>query len=392
MDDEQVIVSTASFKCPLVEISGMPRDRGRQYGEQAAQRIRRGIDLYAEQLESNRLGWADVSNIANSLEPMIERFDNSLLHEMRGIAEGAGVEFAAVLMINARTEILKLAEKQTNARPVMLDPDGCTSVAVLPEASASRTLIHAQNWDWNADCAETTVVLHVRRSDGPDILTFTEAGGLARSGMNSAGISITANFLESDRDYRQIGIPLALLRRRALEQPHLAAAMGCLYATPKSSSNNVVVAHAHGIAIDFECVPDETFQVHAAHGLVVHANHFQSAVALSKLRDVGVNLMPDSLYRDMRVRSLLEPFIGSLTADHVRAALFDNFETPWSVCRPPRRKQSGRYSASVATILMEPSKGLMEVTMLPSLNQTAHQFQLEMQIQSCSGALISATG
>ena len=49
--------------------------------------------------------------------------------------------------------------------------------------------------DWRAECAETGVLLRIHRDDGPDILTFTEAGGLARSGLNSAGIGLTANAL-----------------------------------------------------------------------------------------------------------------------------------------------------------------------------------------------------
>ena len=36
--------------------------------------------------------------------------------------------------------------------------------------------------------------------------------------MNAAGISITANYLESERDFRQTGVPLALIRRKVLEQ------------------------------------------------------------------------------------------------------------------------------------------------------------------------------
>lgn len=375
--------SGASFECPLIEISGSPRERGRQHGEQAAQRILGGIDLYASLLESNRLNWPEIREIATSFEPAIARFDPALLDEIHGIAEGAKVEAAAVLMINARTEILKLAERRRPAQPVVLDPDGCTCIAALPKATASGALIHAQNWDWNAGCAQTAIVLRVQRDDGPDILTFTEAGGLARSGMNAAGVSITANYLESDRDYRQIGVPLALLRRKALEQSRLAAAMGIIHSTPKTSANNVLICHAHGIAINFECAPDETFQVHERHGVIVHANHFQSTVALTKLRDVGVGLTPDSLYRDLRVRALVEPFMGSLTVDHVKNALFDNFEAPWSVCRPPRQKSNNQVSASVATILMQPSTGRMEVTMLPAINRRAHLYQLEMQIQSC---------
>src|SRR6202007_2163302 len=98
-------------------------------------------------------------------------------------------------------------------------------VVVLPEAAQSSCLVHAQNWDWKRECTETAVVLRIRRDDGPDILTFTEAGALARSGFNAAGIAITANYLESDRDYSRVGVPLALIRRKVLESPHLALAM-----------------------------------------------------------------------------------------------------------------------------------------------------------------------
>jgi isopenicillin-N N-acyltransferase-like protein len=210
------------------------------------------------------------------------------------------------------------------------------------------------------------------------VLTFTEAGALARSGLNAAGIAITANYLESDRDYRRLGVPLALIRRKVLENEHLALAMRTVYATPKSAANNMIVSHCGGIAIDFECAPDETFQVHAERGLLVHANHFVSAVALSKLRDTGIQNTPDSLYRDLRVRALLEPRIGTITRDSVKAALFDDFAAPWSVCRPPRQSLADNLTASVAMIVMEPALGLMEVAPLPALNRRFTAYHLEM--------------
>src|SRR3546814_1886738 len=62
--------------------------------------------------------------------------------------------------------------------------DGCTTIIVQPERTPDGTLIHAHNWDWKASCAETCVVLRVRGDGGPDILTFTEAGTLARFGRS----------------------------------------------------------------------------------------------------------------------------------------------------------------------------------------------------------------
>src|SRR3546814_19039369 len=100
-----------------------------------------------------------------------------------------------------------------------------------------------------------------------------------------------------------------------------------------SPSNNMIVSHCGGVAIDFECAPDETFLVHPENGLLVHANHWQSPVALTKLKDTGIANTPDSLYRDIRVRDLLTPKIGTIDTDAVTATLFDDFATPWSVCR-----------------------------------------------------------
>ena len=367
--------------CPLIEIAGPPHSRGVSYGRQAAVRIRRGIEHYRTQLRRLELDAAAIDELAQEFLPVIERFDPGYIVEMHGIAEGAEVSFGGVLMLNARTEVLKLATRADLRAKLALAreaPDGCTGVVALPGAVADGRLLHAQNWDWKAECAETAVVLRIRREDGPDILTFTEAGGLARSGLNAAGIGLTANYLESDRDYRDIGVPLALIRRKVLEQEHLAVAMRAVYVTSKSASNNMMVSHAGGIAIDFECAPDETFQVLPdADGLIVHANHWQSSVALSKLQDKGVQNMPDSLYRDLRVRGLLAPRAGQLSMDDVKAALFDDFQSPFSVCRPPRPNSTNNLTATVAMVAMQPDAGAMEVAMLPALDRRFTRYTLE---------------
>ena len=355
---------------PLIEVSGPPRERGRQYGRQAGARIALGVEHYSAQLARSGCDWPTIRGLVQDYLPRIEAFDRTYVEEMRGIAEGAGLDFEAIVLLNARTEILKLGQKRARA------DDACTGVVALPAATQNRCLIHAQNWDWKVECAETAVVLSIRRDDGPDLLTFTEAGGLARSGFNAAGIAITANYLECDRDYRQLGVPLALIRRKVLESEHLALAMRTVYATEKSAANNMIVSHAGGVAIDFECAPDETFQVHPERGLLVHANHFVSPVALAKLKDTGIANTPCTLYRDLRVRELLAPHIGTMTRDTVKAALFDDFAAPWSVCRPPRETVSGTMSATVAMIVMEPALGVMEVAPLPALNRSFTTYRL----------------
>src|SRR5690606_36575820 len=112
----------------------------------------------------------------------IEAFEATYVQEMQGIADGASVPLEDIVMLNARTEVIAAA-RMISAGGAEEDEDACTGIVVLPERSRDGTLIQAQNWDWRPECAETAVVLRVRRDEGPDILTFVEAGGLARHGL-----------------------------------------------------------------------------------------------------------------------------------------------------------------------------------------------------------------
>jgi isopenicillin-N N-acyltransferase like protein len=357
---------------PLIELAGPPRERGRTYGNAAAARIHRSAEIYLTAFGALNLGAARVRALVHTLIPIIERFEPAYLEEMRGIAEGAHCPLEHVVVVNARTELLAEARRNgETVRPGADGPvDGCTGAVVLPDASADGKLLHGQNWDWRAECAETGVVLRITRDDGPTVLTFTEAGGLARCGMNSAGVALTANFLGSDRDGRTPGVPLVLLRRRALESAHFALGIQTIYATGKWVSNNIMLSHAGGAAIDIESAPDESFLIQPEHGLLVHANHFESPAALAKLKDTGLPSTPDSAYRAQRVRGLLASKRGAIGVDDLKAAFFDDFASPYSVCRPPRPAASGdNLSATVMMIVMRPADGWMEICPLPALNR-----------------------
>ncbi|MFO1088293.1 MAG: C45 family peptidase [Hyphomicrobiales bacterium] len=359
-------MSAAAF--PLVEIAGSPLARGRAYGEAARERVAASVALYRGRLAA--IGWSadDTTAAARNYLPRLEAFAPDLVEEMRGIAEGAAVALEDIVLVNARTEIVAEAARK-------VERDGCTGLVVLPSRSADGRLIHAQTWDWLAQCADTAIVLKIRRDDGPDILTFTEAGGLARSGFNAAGISVSANYLRSDRDFLQPGIPLPFIRRRILEQEHLALAIGQVIATPKAVSNNMMVAHRDGFAVDLECAPDEVFQILPEDGLIVHANHWISPIARTKLRDMGLAGDPDSLYRDWRVETLLKPK-ARIARDDVVAALTDRFGYPYAVARPPLAEHDGNLSATVALIVMDPEERRMDVAPMPALGLAFTRYAL----------------
>src|SRR5229473_3488507 len=59
---------------PLIEISGPPRERGRQYGKQATDRIRKGVAHYTAQLHHLSLDAAAIVELVRDYRPVIERF------------------------------------------------------------------------------------------------------------------------------------------------------------------------------------------------------------------------------------------------------------------------------------------------------------------------------
>ena len=94
---------------PLIEISGPPHERGKQYGRQAADRIRKGTSHYFSQLKELSLDAAGVAGLVRDYLPVIEAFEPTYIEEMHGIAEGAGLNGAVerIIQKSDRGEMLR---------------------------------------------------------------------------------------------------------------------------------------------------------------------------------------------------------------------------------------------------------------------------------------------
>ncbi len=360
---------------PLITVEGGARARGRQYGQQARSRIETSLRIYNTAFDKVGLSWSEACVIARAFMPKIEEFRADYLEEIVGIAEGCGQQVEAIVALNARTEMLYWAhaKKQEEATP----KDGCTGAVILPGASSSGQVLHGQNWDWRAECVDSAVVLRIRPDHGPSILTFCEAGILARAGLNSAGIALTGNFLRSDADFNRPGVPIPFVRRAILESPLLSDAIGAVYNAPRAFSNNMLLSDAGGEAISLEASPDEVFWVAPQDGILVHANHFLAGGAHAKLRDLSPLTTPDTLYRQQRLQALLRRDAGRLSREHLQSAFADRFGAPRAILRSPTPGPGGSTSATVASIVMEPAEGRMWVA--PSPYEEIHYQEYALQ-------------
>lgn len=368
---------------PLVDVAGDAYERGRQHGRAVPERIAAGAMLYRAQLSHRGLGSATIDTLARSMVPQIQAFDETYLEEMRGIADGAGTTLEDILTINCRTEMLygfARMQDDTMRHEEMEDGD-CTGLVVLPRRSATGRLIHAHNWDWRQECGDTCIVLRIRSKNGPDILSFTEAGALARHGLNSNGVSLTGNAMSCHKDFQNgPGAPVVLLRRRLLEATNLAHAMRAVYGAQRYCSSNMILAQSSaddGCGISLEAAPDEVYPMLPQADVLVHANHWLSPVALVRLKDPGLAARPDSLYRQHRVETALRAIEGrGVSWDDIRSILADDFGYPDGVLRSPKPGDFSSISATVATTLMDAANGVMWVARKPYEGREFQEYAL----------------
>lgn len=360
---------TPTLPFPLVEVEGGPRERGHAYGRAARGRIERSIEIYRPAFEAAGLSRQQAMDRAAAYLGRLRDADASLAEELVAIAEGADARAEEIVAINARTELLYGA-----GDPTPLD-DGCTGAIALPPATRDGGLIHGQNWDWLDACRDSVLILAEKPTEGPARLGMMEAGTVARCGMNAAGLALTANFLRCDHDGRGgAGIPSPFVRRRVLSRSNLADAVTEVMTAKRSFSNNIMISHVLGEAVDLETTPEEAYWIEPQDGLLVHANHFASPSARARVHDTELAVTPDSLWRERRVREALsrEP----VTVDTMLAALRDDHGTPHSVCRPPTRGPGGDAVSTVASIVMDVTAGRMRVVPTPYQQSEAFDYAM----------------
>lgn len=352
---------------PLIEVRGEPFERGQQYGAQAAELIRSNLKGYFHLFQNatglNRAGVLEKAR--EYLEPAQE-YAPHLVEEMRGIAQGAGVSLDEVLALNCRTEILSvgvvpLREVEYTARggERAARKGECTALFVEPEFTANGQALLAQNWDWADVLRGGLVLLRIQRPDEPEtVLTLTEAGQVGKIGLNSSRVGVCLNFLRHDQ--RQLGVPLHLVLREALEAPRLSLATAAVYRARRADAGNFLLAHAQGEALSLEATPADVGILHPAGGLLVHTNHF--ITPRLQEGDTGILNSTSTELRYNRALQILRAHLGAITVETLQEVLRDHFHRPNSICRhPDLALPEIERIATLASVIMNLSTSEMHV-------------------------------
>ncbi len=316
---------------PVVRVEGDARERGRQYGAQARERVQRSLAAYGKVFEHYATwDWSTVRAEARRFHEPIREFGPQYLDELTGIAEGAEVDLDDIVAINVRTEIMFAAKARASGASLPRVGE-CSSFARIGH---DGHVVVGQNWDWLPHAFDTTVVLESAPTTGPRFVTVVEAGLLAKFGMNSAGLGLATNALVSAQDVGAPGVPYHVLLRALLDAETPTDALATLQRGTRSASANYLIAHASGLALDVESAPGDFTRLFLLQpderGSLVHTNHFLSPQLTGP--DVGLWVMPDSPFRLQRVRAAMRAADDATTYEQL---VTDHAGHPYGVCAHP---------------------------------------------------------
>lgn len=281
-----------------------PYERGRQHGEAARALICLGLARYEKKFEAP---WETVRQKAGRYVDFLAADYSDLLDEIRGIGDGAGIDFADMMVLNTRYELQKF--------PFLKE---CTTFAVLPDASGNRHAYLGMNWDNVRWMQNSSLLFRIDEQNGISYFCMTEAGQLIRHGFNNFGVGVVTNNLESKADTDEVGVPTNFMRRRIITSRSLEEAVNRVASAPRAISCNLMIGSEHD-SVDMEVNPKYDIRIRPNNGILTHANHFRAHRELEKDFE-------QAFFRDVRLYSLLERQRGSLGPEYIQECLRDHYQ------------------------------------------------------------------
>jgi isopenicillin-N N-acyltransferase like protein len=334
-----------------------PAERGREFGAAHGGLVAHTLARYRELFAATQgLAPEQVAALGGRVADTLHRDWPGLAAEITGIAAGAGVDTRELFAANARTEILSGAA-----------PPECSVIGVLPDRSATGGTLLAQNWDWHPSLAPSRVLWTIAGPGGRWLTTLTEAGLLAKVGLNSSGLGVTLNILHCSLDGGVGGLPVHLLLRLLLQEcDDTESALALIRRAQLTASSCITVGWqepggAGAGLVSAELSPGGPAFVWPADGLLLHTNHFRPAPPAG--HDLYARDWPETRNRLADLGRHVGGS-GTVSAGQIQAALRSHEHGPLSVCCHGEQAENfADQAATLASIICD--LGRREMTVAP---------------------------
>ena len=327
-----------------LEVSGATsRELGLSRGRALSATLSDAYSGYAELFRAMGVSAAAESAGVERVLAALAEWRPSIVAELGGVAEGAGVPLAQVVALNARTEILALGRGGASE---------CSTVAAVIDGAR----VAAQTWDWHIEL-DPFWHTHVVAGSGLRYAGLTEQGILSKIGVNEAGLALHFNILGHAQDGPG-GVPMHVLSHVVLSECRtVEEALALIRETPIASSSAFTMLDA-GRSVTVEMSPVGVFVSEESEGAVIRTNHFLNEMPLAEQKSALYE--PDSSER----RELLRERLGSgAPADEqaLVALLESGPGEPPLTCVPDMALTFGERWATLATVITEPAAGTIRI-------------------------------
>ncbi|MGW0810172.1 C45 family autoproteolytic acyltransferase/hydolase [Nonomuraea sp. NPDC002799] len=249
-----------------------PFGRGKELGTHFRRKIAANLAGYSDLFAAAGAGPAQVRTWGGQALDRAADWAPALADEIAGIAAGAGLEPWQVAVVNARTEILAAIDATGEGE--------CSTSVVLPGAGLPPRTV--QTWDWHDHLRDAPMLWRLEPRPGHVVRTFTEAGALAKIGINGAGLGVHFNILRHDTDSADLGVPVHLIARRILDEAATVEEAVAIARSAAVSASTVITAVTMSDAASIEISPAGVAAIPPdSDGVLLHCNHFHDP-ALAK--------------------------------------------------------------------------------------------------------------
>jgi isopenicillin-N N-acyltransferase-like protein len=314
-------------------IEGTPRQRGRMYGESLRIKIHELIGKLWEEI-SQAAGLSQKEIIAGWLAETsylesVEHWTPQLLEEVRGIGEGAGLDFNTIFSWQLLDELGWYADLYTARKSATAGIGQCSTLGVFAEGDHITRL--AQNWDSMTILGDYLTLLHVKEtSTGLETVVVTSSGRIGPFGMNSCSTGICLNGLTEFVNSAGSGLPVVFVGRGALEQGTSEEASYFVQRVRHATGQAYTIGGPHSISM-YEASANQVRHVPVGGTRIVHTNH---PLANDDLR--VSNHPPEVQSRNWEKTTTRYNCIQNRLADHSQPVTVETIKTILSSHDPER--------------------------------------------------------
>lgn len=357
-------LSLKKAEIPVLVLEGSPRQRGQVHGEELREKILELVQIW--KLGLGRQYWMDPDEyisefLENTNFPVaIKKWTPGLLEEVKGLAEGSGVDYETMLAYQFVDEEWWYGMHKTWRLPIP-DAKHCSALGVYGQEGLPNLV--AQNLDIPAYTNGFQALLDIKYKDSSlEALVFTYAGLISLCGMNNHGIGEVVNAL-LQLDHRVDGLPVAFINRGILEQTNHEEAVQFVKNIKHASGQNYTIGSPEKISA-FECSANKVsaFVPYKGAKRMYHTNHplvnDDQGIHRQFLKKWPERMQPkhpgNSEIRYAALEKRLKDPDKRITFDKVKETLSSRDDPRNPVCRI--RRKDGRGAFTSGCLIMELSQ------------------------------------